>query len=244
MPLKKHLSNKNAEMTSMIAHELRSPIGSIRAAAALLVDGSYGKLPRKAKETAALIQNAADRLLSQTEGYLQVMQLSSGSYEIQNEPYAVKDLIKKLIAEWKPQAKLNKLKLACTIKGIPTTVSIDQSVLTHIIYNLIDNAIKYTDTGSISLDADWENDILRIAVTDTGRGMTPQIKQEIFKHPMHRKKKKKADGRGMGLGLYIVSQLLKAAKGTIKATSKGKNKGSTFIVHLPAQKVDVTNTNR
>ncbi len=231
-------------MTSMIAHELRSPIGSIRAAAALLADGSYGKLPRKAHEVAALIQNAADRLLSQTEGYLQVMQLSSGVYEVQVEPYAAKDLINKMINEWKPQAKLNKLKLTCVCKNIPKTVSVDQSVLAHIIYNLLDNAIKYTESGSIIVDADWKNGELIINVIDTGQGMTRATISELFKHPMNRKKKKKANSRGMGLGLYIVAELLKAAGGSVKAKSKGKGTGSTFIVHLPAEKVDSINTSR
>ncbi len=231
-------------MSSMIAHELRSPIGSIRAAASLLADGSYGKLPRKAKETALLIQNAADRLLSQTEGYLQLMQLSGGGYELQNEPYAVEDLIKKLIAEWKPQAKLKKLKLKSIYSNIPETLSIDQSVLTHAIYNLLDNAIRYTDSGSIEVSSKWRAGMLTISIKDTGRGITNEIRKELFMHPKYCMKKNRTKGCGMGLGLYIVAEFIKSAKGTINIQSKGKNKGSTFIVHLPAEKVDAANTNR
>ncbi|MDF1497307.1 MAG: HAMP domain-containing sensor histidine kinase [Patescibacteria group bacterium] len=244
--MKKTVKNspKNAEMSSMIAHELRSPIGAIRAAASLLADGSYGKLPRKAKETAMLIQNAADRLLSQTEGYLRLMQLSSGFYEAQNEPYAVEDLIKKLIAEWKPQAKLKKLKLKSAFRNIPDTLFIDQALLTHVIYNLLDNAIRYTDSGFIEVNVTWRAGILTILIKDTGRGITTEIKKELFKHPKYCMKKNRSKGCGMGLGLYIVAEFIKSANGTIDIQSKGKNKGSTFIVHLPAVKVDGGNTNR
>jgi len=240
----KKLDQKQEEMISVIAHELRSPIGSIRAAAALLADGSYGKLPRRAKETARLIQNAADRLLSQTESYLQVMQLSNGSYKIQNEPYAVKDLIKKLINEWMPQAKLKKLKLLCSCANIPALVLIDQAVLTHVVYNLVDNAIKYTDSGTIEVVVDWKDDVLAVRISDTGRGISPAIKKELFLHPMYCLKKNRSKGCGMGLGLYIVAELIKSAKGKITVKSQGTNRGSTFIVHLPAVKVDAANTNR
>ncbi|MBD3281212.1 GHKL domain-containing protein [Candidatus Uhrbacteria bacterium] len=242
--MKKKLSKKNTEMTSMIAHELRSPIGSIRAAASLLAEGAYGKLPRQAKETALLIQNSADRLLSQAEGYLQVMRLASNAYEVQVEPYDIKDLLKKMFDEWIPQFKLKQIKLKSELKNLPDTVEIDQSVLAHIVYNLLDNAVKYTESGSVSIKVEWKDSQLIITVSDTGEGMSRATIAELFRHPMKRKKKVKTDGRGMGLGLYIVGKLLKAAKGSITAKSKGKSKGSTFIVHLPARKVDATRTGK
>lgn len=226
----------------MIAHELRGPVGSIRAAASLLAQGSYGKLPREAKETALLIQNAADRLLSQTEGYLQVMQLSSNTYKVQKEPYDIKDLLSKIIDEWRPQIKLKQLKLNYREKNLPDTVLIDQTVLAHILYNLLDNAVKYTDSGEILVLAAWKKHELFLRISDTGQGISPAVKSELFKHPIKRKKHLGSNHRGKGLGLYIVSQLLKAAKGSIKVTSRGKNKGSTFIVHLPAEKVDSADT--
>ncbi len=225
-------------MTSVIAHELRGPMGSIRSAAALLADGSYGQLPAEAKEIVLLIQNAADRLLNQTESYLEVMQIVNGTYRLQPHPLDVKTMVQKLTDEWRPQAKLKKIKLSCAYKNLPPKLLMDESVLSHIIYNLLDNAIKYTEKGEVNISASWNGEKLKVIVEDSGTGMSKKTIAELFKHPLMRTNNKDNLKKGLCLGLYIVSELLKAAKGQITAKSSGKNKGSTFIVQLPAEKFD------
>lgn len=231
-------------ITSLMAHELKGPIGAIRAAASLLAAGSYGKLPKQAEETAHLIQNAADRLLSQTESYMQIMQLTCGEYQVKLEPCDANDLINKLIAEWRPQFKIAKLKLVHESEKIPSFILLDKAVLSHVIYNLLGNAVKYTRTGSIHIKTAWKKDLLTIKITDTGIGMSPVCKKSLFTSPVPREKNPHNDNCGLGLGLYISAELIKASKGKIKGLSQGPNKGSTFIVQLPAIKVDALHTGR
>ncbi len=239
---KKHLDN--TLITALMAHELKGPIGAIRAAASLLASGSYGKLPKQAQDTVLLIQNASDRLLSQTEAYLQVMQLTCGEYQVKLEPCDANDLINKLIAEWRPQFKIAKLKLVHESEKIPSFILLDKAVLSHVIYNLLGNAVKYTRAGSIHIKTAWKKDLLTIKITDTGIGMSPVCKKSLFTSPVPREKNPQNDNCGLGLGLYISAELIKASKGKIKGNSLGLNKGSTFIVQLPAVKVDALHTGR
>lgn|GEM_PF-1293575 len=234
----------NNLLTSLMAHELKGPIGAIRAATSLLVKGSYGKLPKQAQHIVLLIQDATDRLLSQTEAYLQIMQLSHGNYQVNLEPCDANDLINKLIAEWRPQFKLSKLKFKHESQKISQMVMLDKTVLSHLIYNLLSNAIKYTHKGSVHIKTSWQRNLLTIKITDTGIGMSSARKKNLFTSPILREKHILNDNCGLGLGLYISSELIKSCKGKIKCMSQGKNKGSTFIVQLPAIKVDAPATNR
>lgn len=239
---KTKLDKKSAAMTSVIAHELRGPMGSIRSAASLLASGAYGKLNPEAKKIILLIQNAADRLLNQTESYLEVMQIVDGSYNLEKKAVNISELIKKLVNEWQPQAKLKKIKLVLVCKKLPKKIITDPAVLSHITYNLLDNAIKYTDKGSVTASVNYQDGQLILEVKDTGIGMAEKKISELFKHPLLRKKNPQNSKNGLSLGLYIVSELVKASKGSIKVKSLGKDKGSTFIVHLPAKEFDAKTT--
>jgi signal transduction histidine kinase len=102
-----------------------------------------------------------------------------------------------------------------------------------VIQNLVDNSLKYTDTGSVRVSIELTtNKHARILVTDTGHGIDPSIIDKLFEQFM----RDKADAvkiEGTGLGLYIAKQIVEAHHGKVWATSPGLKKGSAFIVELP-----------
>ncbi|MFZ6015750.1 MAG: sensor histidine kinase [Patescibacteria group bacterium] len=228
---------KNPELSAIIAHELRAPIGTIRAAAAMLAEGGYGKLPKEAKEIVRVIQSTSDKLLNQTEGYLQVLEINSGGLVINPTATNVAKLLKEIIRQWQPAAKAKKIKLELQIAKIPQLLKLDQVILNHVLFNLLDNAFKFTDKGRIMVAVSRRHNLLSLRITDTGMGIDKKQIKSLFINPAVNNFADNA-GKRRGLGLFIVHQLLKAAKGAISVTSAGKNKGSTFSVQLPALKVD------
>jgi len=102
--------------------------------------------------------------------------------------------------------------------------------------NIIDNSIRYTNEGSITLKAEQTPQKTHITVTDTGEGMTPEEIQGLFKSFSRGSAGAKLSTDGAGLGLYIAKRFIQMHKGKIWAESKGKGKGSTFHIELPIKR--------
>ena len=112
---------------------------------------------------------------------------------------------------------------------------VDSEKVRNAVLNIIDNSIRYTNIGSITVrTAQFENAI-RITITDTGEGMTEEELGSLFKSFSRGEAGEKLSTEGAGLGLYIAKQFVQMHKGKIWATSEGKGKGSTFFIELPIE---------
>jgi len=230
------LEEARKDFTAMVAHQLRSPIGAIRAAAASLSDGTEGALPPNAQETAELIQNSAERLLGLAETYLQGVRLQEGTFTTKSQECDVAAEIRSVVRELSALAKLKGLTLSVDTQDVPAKLRLDRDVLVHSCFNVVDNAVKYTDHGGITVKAVWKPDVLVLSVTDTGIGLSYEELHGIF---VRYSRSTSADVRrrpGSGLGLYIVKKMLAAAGGRIQAKSDGLGKGTTFVVEMPAMR--------
>ncbi|MBU2566825.1 HAMP domain-containing histidine kinase [Patescibacteria group bacterium] len=227
------------DFTAMVAHQLRGPIGGIRVSASALADGLYGKLPKPAERTVILLENSANRLLGLAEIYIQGVKINQGSFADSKEIVDVINAVADLIQDIKPLADIKNIKIKQN-HDLPTHFfNINKIALTNSLFNLIDNAIKYTDKGSVSISSKYINKKIIISVRDTGLGMEPSEIKEVFKRYSRGTSSRKRQKEGTGLGLYIVRQLIKHSGGTITVKSHGKGKGSEFIIALPAMPVDV-----
>jgi signal transduction histidine kinase len=234
----KLVEEAKSDFLDMVAHQLRGPLGGIRASASMLVAGDYGQLPTKAHDAAFLIGDSATRLLSLSDSFLNASRLEVGTYESVRVPTDVRHEIRSVVDEMESAATTKHLRLASHISSdMPSIISIDVEALRHVIFNLLDNAIKYTDAGSIELQCALEGRKFHLSVTDTGAGMSQEEIAQLFKK-FHRGKDGHAKSvDGTGLGLYIVKRLLEAAGGAIRAESAGVGKGSTFHAWLPVDPV-------
>lgn len=226
------------DFAAMVAHQLRSPIGGIRAASSLLVDGTYGPLPPKALEASVLIKNAADRLLSLAETYLQGIRLHQrifASNPIETNPV---QQIESIVKELMPLAELKGVELKVEGKDVPPVMVVEREALTNAVFNLADNAIKYTDKGSVTINIKWAKGNLVVAVADTGIGMNQEELASAFEKFSRSSIAKGRQRAGTGLGLYIIKRLLTTAGGSITAKSQGMGRGSVFEFTLPAKTVD------
>jgi len=228
-----YVKEAESDFLDMVAHQLRGPLGGIRASASMLAGGDFGKLPAKAREAIMLIEDSATRLLSLSDSFLNASRLEVGKYESLREPTNIHREIKTIVAEMKSAASSKHLALEIKIIDVPTNAAIDVEALRLVVFNLLDNAIKYTDAGTVELEATATAKKLTIQVADTGVGLSQGEMKQLFKK-FHRGKNghdKSVDGTG--LGLFIVKRVVEAAGGDVTVVSDGPGKGSTFRAWLP-----------
>ncbi len=112
---------------------------------------------------------------------------------------------------------------------------VDGEKLKEVISNLVDNAIKYTPEGGLTLGVSEENNHVNITVTDTGIGIPPGEIPYLFAKFSRGKEINRLNTGGTGLGLYVGKSIVEANHGTIRAESEGEGKGSRFVVELPVE---------
>jgi len=230
----KMLEAAKSDFVDMVAHQLRTPLGGIRASSAMLSEGDYGSLPEKARTATRLIEDAATRLISLADTFLSMSRVEVGLYRTRRTATDVRKEICAVTDEMRISASAKHLTLECVVDpAVPSTVKIDADALRNALFNVIDNAIKYTDQGSVQVTAKHVGETLTVEICDTGLGMTSDELHDLFKK-FHRGKTGRSHATdGTGLGLYVVRRLLEAAGGHITASSDGVGKGSVFCVVLP-----------
>ena len=219
-------SRKKAVHT--ITHELRTPLTAIMGYAGLMrKDCNTDKTGTYIRN----IQESSDRMREMLNTLLNFFRLDNGKEQPNISPYRISAIKHILETEFTPIA-MNK-GLSLTVKNVCDAVVLtDKERIIQIGNNLLSNAIKFTDSGGVSLTADYDNSILKIIVEDTGTGMTNEEQQRVF--GAFERLSNAAAKDGFGLGLSIVQRIVSMLGGTIRLESE-KGKGSRFTVGIPMQ---------
>jgi len=245
-------SKYKSEFLANMSHELRSPLNSLLLLAKALSRNSTGNLTEKQKESARIIYNSGNNLLSLINEILDLSKVESGKMEVLVEKLKLKDIQYSMEYFFRHQAEEKGIAFHINIDNrLPEIILTDKKRLEQIIRNLLSNAIKFTEKGKISFDIRKPeystglfnskldvNNCIEFSVTDSGVGI-PEKKQSIIFEAFQQ-----ADGStsrkygGTGLGLSITKELCKLLGGEIHLNSI-ENKGSTFSVFLPIKlKID------
>ena len=223
---------------SMMSHELRTPLNAIGGYAELLGMGVRGPVSPDQQEYLARIQRAGRHLQTLIGDILEFTHLESGHVQYELTEVAVDDVVEEAAELLMPQvteSAVSFARSACTLEGsAPCTVRADRKKLRQVLINLLANAVKFTPAGgSVSIGADHRDGRVRINVTDTGRGISPEAIASIFE-PFVQLDREGTAARyqGIGLGLSICRELARGMRGELTATST-LGKGSTFTVELP-----------
>jgi PAS domain S-box-containing protein len=224
------------EFLSIAAHELKTPMTSLRGYAQLLArEVGRGQVfePERARRAAQTIQVQSDKLARLVSQLLDVSRLQSGRLAIERTPTDVSDFLREIVENARTQLKEHAL-----VASLPSELwaSIDPLRIEQVVTNLIDNAIKYSPEGGqidVVLECDSSGNALRIVVRDHGVGVPPAHRAHIF----DRFYQAHAGGpltsmAGMGLGLYISRQIVELHDGTIEAEFP-EDGGTRFVVTLP-----------
>jgi CheY-like chemotaxis protein/anti-sigma regulatory factor (Ser/Thr protein kinase) len=215
-----------------MSHELRTPLNAIIGFSRLMKRKLKEDLPPRQKKNLDLIQQSGEQLLVLVNDLLDFEKIEAGKLNIRREMVDLGELLSGLEETLKPAAEEKGLALRFDTDGLPEAIPSDKDRLRQVLTNLITNAIKYSDHGTVEVRAGQQNDRVVFEVVDQGIGMTSEQIERIF-DPFHQVDGSETRERGgVGLGLAIVGRLVGLLKGEIEVTSE-KGKGSNFLVSLP-----------
>ena len=221
------LLQSRKRMMLTIAHDLRSPLATIRATAELLP----GEKERAMQEEyAGNIRHASDYMLSLVDTLMNFYLLDTGQAWENVSIFHLESLFREIADSYLPSAKKKELQLLTRFSGMNAIVSCDKGHLQQIVNNLLSNALKFTGKGHVLLEAMFHKGELCIKVQDTGTGMDNNEQKRIF--DAFERLDNARNIPGFGLGLAITSRLVSQTGGSIRVESR-PGEGSCFIVLLP-----------
>lgn len=218
-----------------IQHHLRTPLTAMMGYSDLLLKGQFGKPSRQIAAVIKKCQASTMSLIKMVNELLDITQFQLGKDVVclksgVDAGRIVEDIVDNLKFETKSKGIY--LKFKKPEKRI--FVKADQEKLRAAIYNIIDNAVKYTQKGGVEVSLEDARSVVKIMVEDTGMGISSENISSMFDKTFERgEQAKKTFTTGRGIGLYLSSQIIKAHKGNIYAKSEGEGKGSTFVMELP-----------
>lgn len=226
------LDRLKSEFLSIASHQLRAPITAIRGYAANIAEGTYGAVPEYLREPMASMQETTRLMVNSIEDYLNISRIEQGRMKYEKSAFDVADLAKKAVTELTAVAAKKGLTLSIDAPE-DLTITADIGKVKQIIVNLIDNAIKYTKAGSVSVKVEKQEKTVRITITDTGIGISAEELGGLFEKFKRARGANQVNTTGTGLGLYVAKQLTEGHGGKVWAESDGAGKGSRFIIELP-----------
>lgn len=210
-----------------VSHEIRSPLNAIYGYAQLL-ERNEGK---DAVSAARVIRRSAEHLAHLVEGLLDIAQVEGGALKLGREPIRFPEFLTQLIDMLQLQAQAKGITLVLDHgPGLPEFVHADPKRLRQVLINLVTNAIKFTEHGSVTLRVEYRNQLATFSVIDTGIGIAAEDAQRIFA-PFERVGGAAGERAGVGLGLAITQALVHIMGGDLRLEST-PGKGSCFIVRL------------
>ena len=229
----KDLDATKNEFLSFATHQLRSPLTSIKWGLNAVTETLIDK--HADADSVKIVSHLAattDDLISTVNDLLDISKIEQGGLVMKSEDFDMYDMTARITEEFKMAAQKKNLTLKLIGDVVPCMIHGDQTKLRQVIVNMIDNAIKYTATGSVTVSFTKKNNQARIEITDTGPGISPEELGKLF-YKFTRGVAGKASQGGSGLGLYLAKKIVEMHQGTVGVTSEGVGKGSTFFVELP-----------
>jgi PAS domain S-box-containing protein len=224
-------SRAKDEFLAMLGHELRNPLGAI--AHAMMVLDRISKQDERGTRLRAIVGRQTRHLARLVDDLLDVTRLSTGKIQLQRLPTDLRAVAERGLASLHEAGKTSGHTVG--LVGDPVVVEGDATRLEQVVWNLLDNALKYTPPGGridVEVVRDAGEAVLR--VRDSGSGIAPEILPRIFELFVQAHASLDRAQGGLGLGLALVRRLVELHGGRVAATSPGPGKGSEFIVRLPA----------
>jgi len=221
------------EFLSVMSHELRTPLNVIMGYAQVLSSGIMGDITPEQEKSLKKLMLHADDLLNMINNVLQAGRLQSGLVEVDIQSVNLNDFLDEMNSAYEFRSK-QAVGLIWQSPPNLIIVETDRSKLKHIIQNLVNNAIKFTEEGSVTVAVRSINGVVEFEIRDTGIGIPDDSLVSIFEMFRQADSSKTRGYGGTGVGLYIVKKFTEALNGQIHVESI-VGKGTTFIVTLPLE---------
>jgi two-component system phosphate regulon sensor histidine kinase PhoR len=224
----KNLEKKKKEFVANVSHELRTPLTAIKGFAETLED----ETSKNGRHFLEVIKNNADRLIHIVQDLLLLSQLEEKEFKIETDKTDIKAIIESAAKIFETKAKEKNIAININMPEKVRPIESDEFRLEQVFVNLIDNAVKYTDKGSVDVSLKQDKEQTTITVSDTGIGIPKESLPFIFERFYVVDKSRTRKSGGTGLGLAIVKHIVLLHNGSIKVDSVS-GAGSTFTIVLP-----------
>jgi len=232
---RKKMEQYKSDFVALVSHQLKTPVAGIRGYVENMLDGLTGELNEKQKRYLSDMRALCLRNYRLISDLLNTSMIERGMLSLDLGPTRLSDIVNTVIKDYYGKMEEKGLALKAEgIKGQEIVVLADRDKFIESLSNIINNCIKFTDQGSIAIKISHDNEYGIVEVRDTGRGMSGETLEELFKREKILSGGPVAGG-GAGLGLYIAKGFMKAQNGDITATST-IGKGSSFILKAPLDK--------
>jgi signal transduction histidine kinase len=222
------------EFISIASHQLRTPLNAIKGYLSLFLDGIYGKLDAEKRPPMERLYRSSERLIHLVNDLLGIARIQLGKIALDVEEVDLCEIVKSVVEELGVVAaeKGIALHVSCPPGGVPVVAG-DKQKLRDSVLNVVDNAIRYTDKGSVAVSVRREGNDLVVRVEDTGPGLDPDEAKALFESFQRGQVGRTHWAEGSGLGLYIAKEFITLHGGAIWAESPGKGLGSSFFMRVP-----------
>ncbi len=229
----RRLSEVQKDFINNMTHEFKTPLSTISISTSVLKDPSIVQHPERLLNYATIIETESSRLKQQVERVLQMARLEKNDVGLKKENADLHQLIQEAVKNISMSLNSKQAAIELKLKATNSVALVDRLHFTNVIYNLLDNAIKYTESSpSIIITTNNQAGQFLISVHDNGIGISSENQRKIF-HRFYRVPTGNLhDVKGFGLGLNYVKLIVEAHKGKIAVTSE-VGKGSTFTISIP-----------
>jgi signal transduction histidine kinase len=217
---------------SIIAHDLRNPIGGLLTLSELLAKKFDAMEPQKVREFCRLIYDGTRQGSELLESLLQWARAQTGRIECEPRPLSLAALCRESVALFFAQAQQKEIRILCDVQDEMIAFA-DENMVFTILRNLLSNAVKFTSRGGcIGISAGTVGECVELSVADTGVGMSPEDLEKLFRIDVHFTCKGTANEHGNGLGLIVCGEFAEKNRGSISVKSR-PGEGTTFTLRLP-----------
>jgi signal transduction histidine kinase len=221
-----------SEFLANMSHELRTPLNAVLGYAELIQDGIYGEVSTKMQGVLERIQQNGRHLLGLINDVLDLSKIEAGQLTLSPVDYSMRELVLDVVSATEALAAEKKLALEVDVPADLPPGRGDERRLTQVLMNLVGNAIKFTDAGSVRIRATVEDGSFLVAVTDTGVGIAAEDQKRIFEEFQQVDTSSTRRKGGTGLGLAIARRIVELHGGRIWVKS-APGQGTTFHFTLP-----------
>ncbi len=230
----KEVAKAKSNFVSQVAHELRTPLASIRAYVEMLVDGEATDA-KTLREYYEIIQTSSERLARLIDNMLNISRIESGTIRVAKEPVSIAVVVKEVVDVLRPQAEEKQIELDEELTPVVHQVLADRDMISQAVLNLLSNAVKYTPAGgrvAVRMSVNEESRRIQVAVSDSGAGIPEQDLPRLFEK-FFRVEANQHMAKGTGLGLHLVKHLVETVHGGTISVASQVGQGSTFTITLP-----------
>ena len=232
------------QFISHVSHELRSPLSAVHQFTSILLDGLAGELGSEQREYLEIVLRNSLELRDMIDDLLEVTRAQGGKLTIEPKPTSLCDLFDPMIQTYEQRAAEKGIAIQTSCPSDLPMVQADPKRIGQVFSNLLDNALKFTARGAISISGrrDEDDEFVRIAVADTGCGISADSLPKIFDRLYQSPNTLESSRKGLGLGLHICQHLVELHGGRIWVESK-EGEGATVFFTVPVGTIQKGTTN-